>query len=269
MIGNLEKKNYCRALLVVVLGLALFCKPGVPEEAGQKGTNVARFRASVRDAMGPKAKHVTLLYPGEEIEVLKQAGHQSGKGQKTLYSFVRTSDGKEGYIRSAYLAVGALVVTGEDVKLYRRNNVTSGPGSGAEMIKPGVLAYILQRTAENRWLQVRGSVGKKSFSGWIPGDFGFSRDKALISAAIVVGNVRELLEQKPLPVQKLQDIRKKLEEIQDAAAPIGPEARELLARIDALPTDGPPAPGEGKTGEQSGGEEKPVIEEPKNPEPSG
>lgn len=150
------------------------CGPQTPTKAGEKGSNIAKDRVAIWESPSEDSKAITTINAGEKVEVTGTQSVQL-RGKQVQFSKVRTSDKKEGFIRSSLLAIGAYTVIADDVQLFKRNNTASGPGHNAALLRPGVVLFVEETEPKSKWIKVNGHVGKASLSGWIQSDIGLSR----------------------------------------------------------------------------------------------
>lgn len=170
-IRTMRSKQIATTILALA-ALGMLACGGAPNKAGEKGANISKYKAAIWDSPSQDAKAVTTINAGEKVKVIGTKEVTIG-GSKVNFSEVRTTDGKEGWIRASSLALQVYTVVG-DVQLYKRNNTASGVGHGAEHVKRGVQVFVEETQKENKWMQVSGR-GAGYFTGWVDGDSGLEK----------------------------------------------------------------------------------------------
>ncbi len=255
-------KSLSFPVAIALAGTFLFtfgaCKPPAPVKPGDVGDNMMRRRAALWSYKDGKWKALTNVYAGEKIVV---TGKQdiTHKGKTTTYAIGKTTDGKSGLVNPNNLALSAVVITGEGTSLYRRNNAASGKGRGANNVKTGSLAFVLERKAEGKWLSVVSGPGPY-FKGWLAADQSLSTDTTQIAAALQLAGIRSALGAKNLDEKKLEEIRKDLENLTGKPEPFASTAQELIKEVNTKieeiknkPADTPAPPADSPDGPPADG----------------
>jgi len=154
-----------------------------------------------------------------------------------------------------------VVIVSEKVKLYRRNNIASGKGAGSDVLIPGLLAFVHQKSKDGKWLLIWG-YRPKYFKGWIKKDAGINQDALVIANAAILNKIRTTLQGKKISLKRLKEMREQLGEIK---GPLGTPALFLTSEVDrriSQAEEKPAGGGSDEPGGDSGGSDKPEKKEP-------
>ena len=211
------------------------------EETGQirgdAGKRVARYAASVFEKPGDRKdnKRIAVLAKGEEITLKKLLLEKNAKGQEEEYALVELAGGKSGYLGTKHLALSAVVVTGEELRIYKRPTVSSGPqGWGPSRLPPGTVAFVHSEDYNNGdWLEVSGHVDGKFFRGWLQVTNGVKRHTQVVVAALLLEASISILQKENTSAEQREKALRELASLRDDGPPLGKIASEFLEKTKA------------------------------------
>lgn len=198
-------------LLIISATLIIACD--------NKQERVARWNVSIRNAPSKSAKVFTWLAKGEKVRLQKTEGK---------YSHIKLAGGKEGYLETSNLAIQAIVLTTDDVKLLRRPSESSGESTSAKNVKKAAVAFVTEtlENEEGMWLKVIGGSTKhptyKYINGWIKQDYGYDSNNSLVRLGI---DLEIAIKKKDLPA---------LKKLANESEPISEMAAEQIVIIEGV-----------------------------------
>ena len=135
---------------------------------------------SIRDTIGSKGKWLATVYLAEKVEYITQAVDSSDK-KLPVYVKIRLIDGKEGWLKSDFVAVnqkiGALT---ESTPMYSRPTLTSK--TDKEFSQMDIVAVVSE---QDDWLEVKGKPKGSTWfqTKWIKNDK-LTYDKTDLAVAV-------------------------------------------------------------------------------------
>jgi hypothetical protein len=150
---------------------------------------VSMYRASIYE-QPEQTDSLAVLNKGEQVVLIEELKDPiTIKQREEKIAKVRLSDDTEGYIRSRYLALRAVVITKADTPFYARNNKSSGQGG---VLPLGTVAFVVDEKAN--WVKITAGKlpnGTEVWGRWI--DDGFSEDPALIADALQIETLSKIV----------------------------------------------------------------------------
>lgn len=121
---------------------------------------------SVKDTPSEKGKYLTSVFLGERFTFLEDTASEKVGDKRTLYTKIQLTDGKEGWVRSDFIAVGATgAAFTKEATIYKRPDLmTSTSKTFATMD-----FVAIKTTSTSGWVEVVGKrVGDSWFTtGWV------------------------------------------------------------------------------------------------------
>ncbi len=248
----MKKSLLLLAVICITSILFVSCKkqetPVIQDDAaGQSATvltnKCAKYRVSVFKDQEMK-KWLATLNKGEMVSVLEEITLPKENDKEILISKIKLSDDTEGFIKSDYLALKAVVINMDNVNAYERNNTTS---KSKAVLPKGYIAMVDSEKAN--WIQISGSPledKKNVWKLWI--QEGFSEDPELIQDAVMLESAREVFS--GVKEGDKEEAKKQIELLSKKANIIAEAAQKLL---EATPIDAT-----GETSENPENKEQPV-----------
>ncbi len=262
--GTRFPQAYVATALAAVLLLLFASCDQLGEKIGTGGKSMtARYKAAVYNEPGKteRSNWVATLALGEEVTLVEVTEFKPQKGEPQEYAHVKLAGGKEGYLPLRYLAYGALLITSDDVDLFKRPVITSGPGRGSQNVTAGAVAFLSsEESADPKWLEVSGGSTSDNtyFNGWIQsGTSGINRNPEVVAGAIQLNDISEQITSGKLKEKQKTRIKDQLERLLDLPYPVGDRARTLLDSLENPSPESAETPETPETPETTVEEESP------------
>jgi hypothetical protein len=197
-------------VLFLVAVFAAACKNNGPEKeaAADKSSAVCIWdKASLQDKPEKAGKWLSSISLGEKLTYLKEEKEEAA-GKKTVkYYKVKLADGKEGWVRADFVAIGANVgVIFDKTDIYSRPDLATVTKNYFEPMD-----IVAVKSTQDGWTEV---VGKRSAGKWIETAWiknkGLSFEEKSVAAALYT---RRALA-KPNKQEQIAELRK-ITEISD------------------------------------------------------
>ena len=121
---------------------------------------------SVKDSPSEKGKFLTSVFLGERFTFLEDTASEKVGDKRILYTKIQLTDGKEGWVRSDFIAVGATgAAFTKEATIYKRPDLMTSTSKTFSMMD----FVAIKTTSTSGWVEVIGKrVGDSWFTtGWV------------------------------------------------------------------------------------------------------
>jgi hypothetical protein len=202
-----------KKVLNVLLLIAVFaaaCKNNGPEKeaVADKSSAVCIWdKASLQDKPAKTGKWLSAISLGEKLTYLKDEQEEKAGKKSVKYYKVKLADGKEGWVRADFVAIGANVgVIFDKTDIYSRPDLSTVTKNYFEPMD-----IVAVKSTQDGWTEVIGkrSAGKWIETAWIKNK-GLSFEEKSVAAALYIRRAMA----KPDKADQLAELRK-ITEISD------------------------------------------------------
>src|SRR5690606_19330513 len=121
----------------------------------------------VRETPQEKGKYITSIYLGEKVTAMGDTASEVVGTRKYLYERIRLIDGKEGWVRSDFVAVDAVPAAMlKEATIYKRPDIMTSSGKSFNQMD---FVAVRNGSSSGEWSEVIGKrMGDTWFtSGWV------------------------------------------------------------------------------------------------------
>lgn len=233
---NFKSRVQVPLIAAFLLFVCVACGKTETQRTLREEQRVARYATSVYEKMGgskDRGQRVATLAKGEQVALKKLEFFAAKNGKNEEYALVELHGGKRGYVAIRHLALKAVLIIQDAVRVYKRPTVSSGLQSwGPNHLNLGLVAFVhTEDYNQGDWLDISGHKDGKLFRGWVQVADGIGSQPQLVGVALRLEQTVRTLKNPKVSAEQRQNAVTELKSLSKEKPPIAALAAELLTQF--------------------------------------